>query len=59
MKPGKIKTTLIYLAIVIIVKNLVENTVRNMFLSNILIFLISLILIIGINSIVDVLRNRK
>lgn len=59
MKIGKIKTTLIYLAIVIIVKNLVENTVRNMFLSNILIFLISLILIIGINSIVDVLRNRK
>lgn len=59
MKTGKIKTTLIYLAIVIIVKNLVENTVRNMFLSNILIFLISLILIIGINSIVDVLRNRK
>ncbi|MCU9811119.1 hypothetical protein [Paraclostridium sp. AKS81] len=59
MKTGKIKTALIYLAIVIIVKNLVENTVRNMFLSNILIFLISLILIIGINSIVDVLRNRK
>ncbi|GKZ02917.1 hypothetical protein ANS017_01550 [Paraclostridium bifermentans] len=59
MKTSKIKTTLIYLAIVIIVKNLVENTVRNMFLSNILIFLISLILIIGINSIADVLRNRK
>ncbi|WP_170075611.1 hypothetical protein [Paraclostridium dentum] len=59
MKIGKIKTTLIYLAIVIIVKNLVENIVRNMFLANILIFLISLILIIGINSIVDVLRNRK
>lgn len=59
MKIGKIKTTLIYLAIVIIVKNLVENIVRNMFLANILILLISLILIIGINSIVDVLRNRK
>lgn len=59
MKIGKIKTNLIYLAIVIIVKNLVENIVRNMFLANILIFLISLILIIGINSIVDVLRNRK
>lgn len=59
MKTSKIKTTLIYLAIVIIVKNLVENTVRNMFLSNILILLISLILIIGINSIADVLRNRK
>lgn len=59
MKIGKIKTTLIYLAIVIIVKNLVKNIVRNMFLANILIFLISLILIIGINSIVDVLRNRK
>ncbi|MDV8114695.1 hypothetical protein R3379_36820 [Bacillus sp. BAU-SS-2023] len=57
MKIDKIKTISMYLVIILIVKSLIENIVKNMFLSNLLIFAISLISIVIINSIVDALKN--